>query len=274
MNFDARGNAHGGNQLQVVSTLMGDGRIRFLDGAINGINLAETLRSAGSLGLGDTGGPQKTDFAELGGSFVITNGVIDNRDLRMLAPLVRLAGAGVVPMPPRTVDYGLDAKLVATTEGQGGKAAMTGAPIPIRITGSWDNPSYNVDWARFFSQMDPTDLANLPSNLQKTVEGLGIKLPLPGGDGGLTETLGGAGAAVGGAVGGILKAIPGLGSDEPAPAPAPTTTAPAPAPTQAPPSQEQPVEDTLRQILSPPDQQGQGEEPDIIKGLKGLFGGD
>jgi AsmA protein len=274
MNFDARGRARGGNQLQVVSTLMGDGRIRFLDGAINGINLAETLRSAGSLGLGDTGGPQKTDFAELGGSFVITNGVIDNRDLRMLAPLVRLAGAGVVPMPPRTVDYGLDAKLVATTEGQGGKDAMTGAPIPIRITGSWDNPSYNVDWARFFSQMDPTDLANLPSNLQKTVEGLGIKLPLPGGDGGLTETLGGAGAAVGGAVGGILKAIPGLGSDEPAPAPAPTTTAPAPAPTQAPPSQEQPVEDTLRQILSPPDQQGQGEEPDIIKGLKGLFGGD
>jgi AsmA protein len=273
MNLEAEGRARGGNELQVVKTLNGKGSLKFLDGAINGINLAETLRNAGSLGFGEKGAVQKTDFAELGGTFTIVNGLVDNRDFKMLAPLVRVTGAGTVPMPPRTVDYIVEAKLVATTEGQGGKDSMTGLPIPIHITGSWDDPSYGVDWGSIFGNMDPSQLANLPDSLKGTVEGFGIKMP----------SLGGESGGVGGAIGGLLNAIPGLGGSDSGSQPAPTptatttTTTTQPAETQAAPAQpsgDGSIKDTLGGFLNPGTEQGQGEEPSVIKGLKGLFGGD
>jgi AsmA protein len=267
MNLETKGQARGGNQLQVVKTLNGNGSLQFLDGAINGINLAETLRSAGSLGFGEKGPAQKTDFAELGGTFTITNGVVDNRDFKMLAPLVRIAGAGVVPMPPRTVDYGIEAKLVATTEGQGGENSLAGLPIPIKVTGSWDNPSYNVDWASVFKQaaLDPERLKSMSPDLQDAAKGFGVPLAIPG--------LPGTGGEEGG-VGGVLKTLPGvLGGG--AAAPAPATTAPAGTQaTQPAPSQEETVKDTLKGVLAPGTEQGAGEAPGPAKALKGLFGGD
>ncbi|MDP6709629.1 MAG: AsmA-like C-terminal region-containing protein, partial [Alphaproteobacteria bacterium] len=128
------------------------------------------------------GETQKTDFAEITASYTVRNGLIENRDMKMLAPLVRLTGAGLVPMPPRQVDYKVEAKLVASIKGQGGKDSLAGLPIPIRITGSWDQPKYTVDWNSVFQEMarDPERLKNLPGDLKKTVEGLGIPLPLPG----------------------------------------------------------------------------------------------
>jgi AsmA protein len=88
--FQARGKAKGRNQKELVESLNGDGRFKFLDGAIHGINLAATLRKAKTLGL-ETGASEteKTDFTELSGSFVITDGMLDNRDFNMLAPVVR-----------------------------------------------------------------------------------------------------------------------------------------------------------------------------------------
>jgi len=222
MNLEAQGKASGRSQKQLVETLNGDGNIQFLDGAIEGVNIAETLRNAQNLNFSSEGsGTQKTDFSELSGSFVITNGVVDNQDFKMLAPLVRLSGAGQVPMPPQTVDYGVEAKLVASLEGQGGDDALAGLPIPIRIQGTWSDPSYDIDWESVFQEaaLDPSRLANMPDNLKDAAKGFGIDLPLPdglpGGEGlgeGLGETLqgitgGGEEAAPGGEATGALESL-------------------------------------------------------------------
>ena len=197
------------------------------------MNIAETLRNAQNLNFGgDGGGAQKTDFSELSGSFVITDGVVDNRDFKMLAPLVRLSGAGQVPMPPQTVDYGVEAKLVASLEGQGGDDALAGLPIPIRIQGTWSDPSYDIDWQSVFqaAALDPARLATMPDSLKDAAKGFGVDLPLPdglpGAEGlgeGLGETLkgvtGDGEAAPGGATGaldGLQKLIdPGAAEDAP-----------------------------------------------------------
>jgi hypothetical protein len=106
----------------------------------------------------------------------------------MLAPLLRISGGGTVPLPSQTVDYGLEAKLVPSLEGGGSQDdALAGIPIPIRITGPWDNLAYGVDWQSVFRQMatDPERLRNMPEDLQRAAKGLGVDLPiskLPGGD--------------------------------------------------------------------------------------------
>ncbi len=199
-NFEAKGKARGRNQKEIVSTLNGDGRFQFLDGAIEGINVAETLRNAGTLGVGDTAGEvPRTDFTELSGSFAITNGLLDNQDLQMLAPLIRLNGAGQVPLPPQTVDYLLKAELVASLEGQGGEGAdaLSGLPIPIHLTGPWSNVGYEIDWKTVFEEAakDPERLARMPGELSAKAKDFGVDLPLAG--------AAGAGAA------GLLEKIPG-----------------------------------------------------------------
>ena len=235
--FEAKGKARGGNQKELVGSLNGDGRFKFLDGAIHGINLAAALRKVKTLGLGSSEN-EKTDFAELSASFVIKNGVLDNRDFKMLAPLIRLSGEGLVLMPLRTIDYQVEAKLVASLKGQGGGDALAGLPIPIRLRGPWDNVAYKVDWKSVFSlaAKDPTRLKNMPKDLRQMGKNFGVALPvskIPG-----TEKLGE-----------FFKNIPGLSKDKGAPETSKTE-----------PSGKQPEQEKAPSV------------PDPLKSLKGLFG--
>ncbi|MCZ6522961.1 MAG: hypothetical protein O7A68_03725, partial [Alphaproteobacteria bacterium] len=133
--------------------------------------------------------------------------------------------------------------------------------IPIHVTGTWDHPSYNVDWASVFTQaaLDPERIANMPADLMGLAEGLGIPLKLPTLPSGET---GGVGGALGAAIGGALGVLPGVSSGEQATAPAP---APAPAGSCG------GVLGTLEQILKPKEPH---QEPAPLKIFKGLFGGD
>lgn len=178
--LDADLTSQGNSQKQMVEALAGKGSVKITDGAIYGINLAQSLRRMGTLGFGDPT-TEKTDFAELGGTYSISKGVLSNTDLKMLAPLVRLSGNGTVSLPPRTIDYALEAKLVASLRGQGGTDALAGVPIPIRITGPWRKPNYGVDWKGVMS-LDPSKLKDLPGSVDKIAPDVqkvvpGLKLP-------------------------------------------------------------------------------------------------
>lgn len=242
IDYETNGKATGRSEKDLIGALNGTGKFSIKNGAIHGINLAKTLRQVGSMGMAG-GGEEKTDFAELSGTYTIKNGVIDNRDMKMLAPLVRLAGNGTVPMPPRTVDYGVTATLVATTEGQGGKDSLAGLPIPVKITGPWSNPSYQVDWKSVFTEMakDPERLKNMGGDLGKAAKGFGVNIP-------------GMGGGTGGAGG--LPGIPGMPQGlTPPSAPAPSGQAPAPSASgqpSAPSTQQKPAAPSTQQKPAAP----------------------
>jgi AsmA protein len=202
LNFETRGRTLGLSQKQIVSNLNGDGRFTFLDGAIQGFDLAGTLRNVSQLGMVSGGEKPKTDFTELSGSFIITDGVVDNRDLKLLAPLVRVTGAGQVPLPPRTLDYNAQAKLVASLKGQGGSDALAGLPIPVHAYGPWDQLSYDIDYATMFVAVaaDPVRLVNLPANIANKALQFGVRLPIPG-----------LGGEMGGGVKAVLEGVTGVG---------------------------------------------------------------
>lgn len=163
----------GGSQRAMVSALGGDGNIKFVDGAIRGINIAAMIRNAASAFLDSSArAAQKTDFAELSGTFRITNGILRNDDLALLSPLVRVAGRGSVHMPNRTVNYRIEPKVTASTKGQGGPADASGIKVPVIVSGPWDNISYKPDLSGLVNE-----IAKDPS---KALEGL--KKLIPGGN--------------------------------------------------------------------------------------------
>ena len=179
----------GASQKAMVSNLNGTGDFIFQDGAVKGVNIPGLIRNVSLDALQNSfDEAQSTDFAELSGSYTIQQGVVNNQDLSMVAPLFRLSGKGTVPMPPKTLNYRVEPKLVGDLEGQGGDSGAKGLAVPLMITGSWSNPKVAPDLAGAL-----TDQLKDPSALIEGVtsgEG-GIKLPLgDGGDaGGVDEVI-------------------------------------------------------------------------------------
>jgi AsmA protein len=139
----------GNSQAEIVRSLGGKADIAVRDGAIVGFNLGGAMRaiSEGSVPDFDSSPSERTDFSELTGSFVITDGIAKNDDLRLAGPLLRAGGSGTVDLPQRSLDYTLRPKLVATRDGQGGEQNLAGLEIPLHITGPWDRPDVAADIA-------------------------------------------------------------------------------------------------------------------------------
>lgn len=148
----------GASQATIMQSLAGNGQFNFADGAIVGINIAQTIRNVSSFVSGNgnaantdstdaaaTGDNAQTDFTALTGSFTATGGRLSNQDLLMLSPLLRVTGSGWVDMPAQNVDYRLQPRAVASIQGQGGDRDMQGITVPIRIRGDFNNVSVGVD---------------------------------------------------------------------------------------------------------------------------------
>jgi len=164
----------GRTEREMVSALAGDGAVTFRDGAIKGINLAAMIRNVKTAFAGGAQETQKTDFAELAGSFRIDKGILRNDDLSLLAPLIRVAGAGTVDLPKRRVDYRIEPKVAATAEGQGGQADVAGLMVPVIVTGPWDKPSYRPDLSGLVSgaAKNPEALIEAGKGLKGGVKGV------------------------------------------------------------------------------------------------------
>jgi AsmA protein len=143
--------------------LSGNAHTVLRDGAIKGINIAQSLRTAkAKLGGGDVtqqaSATDKTDFSELSASFKIANGVAHNEDLAAKSPFLRLGGSGDIDVGNSQLNYLLKAAVVSTSAGQGGKEidSLKGITVPVRVTGSFEKPAFKLE------------LTNLVSDTAKT----------------------------------------------------------------------------------------------------------
>ena len=178
-----RVSTQGRSQKQMVSGLGGRVDMLFKDGAVRGINVAQMMRglSTDIINGWSRSDVQKTDFAALSASYSIAKGIAVNNDLQMVGPLVRLRGKGTVDMPRQRLDYKVDPKLVATLEGQGSDAELTGFNVPIVIKGPWRKPRIYPDIAGVLDN---------PAAALKQLKGLGKlgidpgKFLKPGAEGG------------------------------------------------------------------------------------------
>jgi len=139
--------ANGQSQHDVMTSLAGTTAIEVANGAIVGWNVAELVRGLQRGRLdGLSRNPDKvTDFSSLNATFNLTNGVAQNNDLRLVAPLIRAGGEGKIDIGRRRVDYLVRPTLVASLQGQGASATQDGLQLPFRIKGPWADPEIIPD---------------------------------------------------------------------------------------------------------------------------------
>ncbi len=119
------------------------------DGAFKGLNLRYEIDRARARLKREPEPPQqmqKTDFSALSLSAEIRNGVVYSDDLEIQAPLLRVGGSGSVDLVQEQIDYRIDAKLVASTAGQGAGTVeqSSGLLLPVRIKGALTDPKIDV----------------------------------------------------------------------------------------------------------------------------------
>jgi AsmA protein len=157
--------------------LAGNASLALQDGAIKGINLAQSLRDIkAKLGQPDTtqkaNADQKTDFSELTASFKIANGIAHNDDLAMKSPFIRLSGAGDIDVGASLINYLAKATLVASGEGQGGKGAdqLKGVTVPVRLTGPFDKLAYKIEWGAMLEDASKASVEAKKKELQAAAD--------------------------------------------------------------------------------------------------------
>ena len=207
-NVSLNASGQGSTMTALKKALTGNAAIKVTDGAIKGIDIVGTLRDVksklGALRGQRTQGAnkaEKTDFSELSGTFNIVNGVAHNNDLQGKSPALRLAGEGRIDIGQELLDYLIKASVVATSRGQGGRdlTDLSGITVPVRVTGSFDKPSYSLDFSGVAADLAKQQLEKgLRGQLEKRLGGAAQQpappsgAPQPGspsGGGGLRDAL-------------------------------------------------------------------------------------
>ncbi|HEY5636544.1 MAG TPA: AsmA family protein [Burkholderiales bacterium] len=177
----------GGTVSALKKALAGNAKVTMREGAVKGVNLADSFRNIKSIMGSKSSKPdmtKKTDFSEMGASFVIKNGVARNDDLSAKSPFLRLSGAGDIDIGNNRLDYLAKASLVATSKGSGGAdtSNLAGVTVPVKLSGPLDAPDWNIDYSALIA-----------------AGGLGV-----------------AGAVIGGPAGAVIGGVRGLlGGDKP-----------------------------------------------------------
>lgn len=148
--MSAKLNASGNTMTALRKGLNGEVDFTFLNGAIKGFNLMHAIRSANALIQGFPAPPaeaQQTDFAELRGHANVRDGVVHNDLLVASSPLFKVTGKGSADLVREQLDYRVTTEVTATLEGEAGRQLekIKGTPLPVKISGSFTDPSIKVD---------------------------------------------------------------------------------------------------------------------------------
>ncbi len=127
--------------------LAGTLAVHVTGGSVQGFNLERTVREAEARLKGKpppTNLPLQTDFSELTASGEIASGVLSNEDLRAASDHLHLTGKGRVDIGNQRFDYRFEPVFVKPPQGRGIKE-LEGIPIPVHLTGTFQQPSWRVD---------------------------------------------------------------------------------------------------------------------------------
>lgn len=170
----------GASQYAIVQSLNGNGSFAFRDGAIKGAALIGMICSVNPAELmKGVGKDKETKFSAFDGTYTIRNGVLTvakYEDVQLKSPLLRLSAKGSSSLPPQTLNFRIEPKIVGTCKGQSAAFAKKGVAVPLFLKGTWDNPSWGIDMAALM-KMGPDVLKGGVKGAEKTVKGLikGVK---------------------------------------------------------------------------------------------------
>ena len=151
---------HGDTVSAFKQRLDGNAAVMLKDGALKGINLAQSFRELKAVfsrkedAVQKAKASDKTDFTELSATFRIADGVAHNDDFAAKTPFLRLGGAGDIDIGKSRLDYVLKATVVETSTGQEGKELehLRGVTIPVRASGPFDQLAYQIEFGKISAE--------------------------------------------------------------------------------------------------------------------------
>ncbi|MGB2833977.1 MAG: AsmA family protein, partial [Methylotenera sp.] len=181
--------ATGGSVSALKKALTGNASLSLADGALKGVDIAGSIRELKNkvniLKTKDASADKskKTDFSELTATFDIKNGVAHNEDLAMKAPILRLGkgdSRGDIDIGNETINYLAKPTIVKSLKGQEGADldALAGVAIPLKITGTFSNPKYGMDFAAIGTALAKSNLLDKVGG----EKGAAVKELIGGGD--------------------------------------------------------------------------------------------
>lgn len=135
---------------KMKKTLNGKANFSFRNGVVKGVNIGQMLREANAKLKKQPPPPKttnQTDFAEMSGSVTIKNGLVNNNDLLVKSPLLRVTGKGDVDLPNELIKYRVSTSVVGTDKGQEGEdlADLKSLTIPVKVSGTFSDPKFSLD---------------------------------------------------------------------------------------------------------------------------------
>ncbi|MDD2388660.1 MAG: AsmA family protein [Desulfobacterales bacterium] len=154
----------------IKRTLNGNGNIRFLDGAVKGIDLAGMVRNAqAAFGLAEKPEEKpRTDFSEIEVPFDISNGRVHTANARLMSPVIRITAMGDADLVKEVLDFRVEPKFVATLIGQGDTVERSGIMVPILVSGSFSSPRFRPDLKGMIQQKLEGQVPDIP-DITKTI---------------------------------------------------------------------------------------------------------
>jgi AsmA protein len=150
-----------GNSMDaLMKSLSGKGQFSIGQGEIIGLDLAGMLRNFDTSFRGEGA---KTIFDGVTASFTITDGILRNDDLNLIAPLAVASGSGVVNIGAQTLDYRVVPEVL---RGEG----ANGVRVPVLITGTWANPKFRPDLEFLFDEKLEAEKAALEDRAREEAD--------------------------------------------------------------------------------------------------------
>jgi hypothetical protein len=87
----------------------------------------------------------------------VTDGIFENRDLKVLLPFLRITGGGLVDLPKAEVNYAIEARVLADPNLASGLTQaelddLTKTVVPVLVTGPLASPKVRPDMEAVFRQ--------------------------------------------------------------------------------------------------------------------------
>ena len=166
-NFNVKG---GGSTLiasKIISNLKADGQFSVKNGSLYGINIPQQIRVIKAKFTGEqapTSTDKKTDFTNLTGSFTLENGIFENSNLNLDAPVIDIKGQGNANLVKQSLDYNLAIKIHEKNN------PLKGIDIPLIISGPLDAPRFTIDTDSLFKEKAKKELKRAEKKLEKKLK--------------------------------------------------------------------------------------------------------
>jgi len=151
-NLDVKLVGAGRNGADLLKTLTGTVSTDLQNGAVEGVDIWYAIAQAQSLiqkrQLAAATNTKRTAFETFKASADVLNGLATTKDLAIASQLLRINGSGSTNLVTQALDYSVTATILKTPPGADeGTAQLARATIPVKITGTLEDPKVRPDLA-------------------------------------------------------------------------------------------------------------------------------